>query len=56
MDKYTVFIVDNEEKQVNAIKTRINNSSTYKYVGTAETDDDAFRKIKVLGGVDILIS
>lgn len=56
MEKYTVFIVENDQKQLNLIKTRIINSSAYKYVGAAENEEDAFRKIKVLGGVDILIS
>lgn len=55
MEKYTVFIMDNEEKQVNIIKTRVNNSSMYKFVGTSDNEEETFRRIKVLGGVDILI-
>ena len=56
MERYTVFILDNDLLQVDKIKTRVNNSSLYKLSGVACNEDDALRKIKVLGGVDILIT
>lgn len=56
MEKYNVFIVDNDLEQLNKVKSRVINTSGYKFVGCADNEEEALRKIKVLGGVDILIS
>lgn len=56
MNNFTVFVLDNDLKQVDKLKNKINNSAFYKLAGTAIDEEEALRKIKVLGGVDILIT
>lgn len=56
MDKFTVFILDYDEELIEKIKARIHNSAYFKFIGSATNGDDALRKIKVLGGVDLLIT
>ena len=54
MPKKTVFIIDNERNNIDKIKSKLNNTS-FKVVGDSMEGDEALRKIKVIGHIDILI-
>ena len=55
MLKKTLFIIDKDIKYIEKIKTKIKTSSLFKVIGEATENEEALRKIKVLGGVDFLI-
>ena len=55
MIKKTIFIIDNDIKYIEKIKTKIKSNSLFKVIGETTEGEEALRKIKVLGGVDFLI-
>ncbi len=55
MEKYTVFIIEDELEQIKQLKVKIYNSSNFRTIGTANNINEAQRKIKVLGKIDLLI-
>ena len=54
MSRKTVFIIDNDIKNIDKIKSKFNNSS-FKVVGESMDGEEALRKIKVIGNIDFLI-
>ena len=54
MSKKTVFIIDNDSKNIEKLKSKLNNSS-FKVVGDSMEGEEALRKIKVIGSIDFLI-
>ena len=56
MENYTVFIVDSNIELLEKLKKRVNNTNGFKLIGSASNIEDSIRKLKVIGGVDLLIT
>ena len=56
MNKISIFIVDNNKELVDTIKTKIYAHQHYKCAGSSLNEEEALRKLKVLGGVEILVA
>jgi len=56
MSKISVFIVDSDKPLIEMIKTKLYSHQNYRCAGSSLSEEEALRKLKVLGGVDILIT
>ena len=56
MEQYTVFIVESNVELLEKLRNRVYNTHGFKLVGYTNNTEEAIRKLKVLGGVDLLIS
>ena len=56
MEQYSVFIVDSDIQLLEKLRNRVYNTSNLRLLGSATSIEEAIRKLKVLGGADLVIT